>query len=78
MLDELKSLKIKGIREKIDYAIVKPIIWLKHKLGLGFDPSFAEELLKPNQFATSSRDVKRHFQQEAYYQLLLYFAHNFY
>ena len=47
MLDELKSLKTKGIREKIDYAVVKPIIWLKHKLGLGLDASLAEELLKP-------------------------------
>ena len=46
MLDELKVLKTKGVREKIDYAVVKPIIWLKHKLGLGFDPSLAEELLK--------------------------------
>jgi len=47
MLDELKALKTKGISEKIDYAIVKPVIWLKHKLGLGFDPSLPEELLKP-------------------------------
>jgi len=47
MLDELKALKTKSVREKIDYAVVKPIIWLKHKLGLGFDPSLAEELLKP-------------------------------
>ena len=47
MLDELNSIKTKGIREKIDYAIVKPIIWMKHKLGLGIDPAEAEELLKP-------------------------------
>jgi len=47
MLDELKALKTKGNWEKIDYAIVKPIIWLKHKRGLGFDPFLAEELLKP-------------------------------
>jgi len=47
MLAELKALKTKGVREKIDYAVVKPIIWLKHKLGLGIDPSLAEELLKP-------------------------------
>jgi len=33
MLDELKALKSKGIREKLDYAVVKPIIWLKHKLA---------------------------------------------
>ena len=47
MLDELNAIKTKGIREKIDYAIVKPIIWLKYKLGLGIDPIEAEELLKP-------------------------------
>ena len=47
MLDELNSIKTKGIREKIDYAIVKPIIWMKHKLGLGIDPAEAQELLKP-------------------------------
>jgi len=47
MLDELKVLKTKSVREKIDYAVDKPIFWLKHKLGLGFDPSLAEELLKP-------------------------------
>jgi len=47
MLHEEKSLKTKGIREKIEYVCVNPIIWLKHKLGLGFDPSLAEELLKP-------------------------------
>jgi len=47
MLDELKALKTKNAGEKIDYAVVKPIIWLKHKLGLGFDLSSAEELLKP-------------------------------
>jgi Phospholipase A2-like domain len=27
MLDELKAVKTKGFREKIDYATVKPIIW---------------------------------------------------
>jgi len=42
MLDELKALKTKSVREKLDYAVVKPIIGLKHKLGLGFDPSLAE------------------------------------
>ena len=47
MLDELNSIKTEGIREKIDYAIVKPIIWMKHKLGLGIDPAEAQELLKP-------------------------------
>ena len=44
MLDDLKAVKTKGLREKIDYALVKPVIWLKHKLGLGLE---AEELLKP-------------------------------
>ena len=43
MLDRLDALKTKGIREKIDYAIVKPVIWTKQKLGLGV----AEELHKP-------------------------------
>jgi transposase InsO family protein len=47
MLNELDAIKTKGIREKLDYAIVKPIIWMKHKLGLGIDPGEAEELLKP-------------------------------
>ena len=37
MLDNLNSIKTKGIREKIDYLIVKPIIWIKHKLGMGLD-----------------------------------------
>jgi len=45
MLDELDAVKTKGIREKIDYAVVKPIIWIKHKLGLGLEE--AEELHKP-------------------------------
>ena len=35
MLNNLDSIKTKGIREKIDYALVKPVIWIKHKLGLG-------------------------------------------
>lgn len=47
MLVNLDNVKTKGIREKIDYAIVKPVIWLKHKLGLGLDPAEAKELLKP-------------------------------
>src|SRR5208282_3534445 len=48
MLDNLKEVKTKGIREKIDYAIVKPAIWLKYKLGLGFEDNLqlAEELHK--------------------------------
>jgi len=47
VLDELEALKTKGVQEKIDYAVVKPINWLKYNLGLGFNPSIAEELLKP-------------------------------
>ena len=35
MLDRLGKVKTKGIREKVDCAIVKPIIWIRHKLGLG-------------------------------------------
>lgn len=48
MLHELDKVKTKGFREKVDYAIVKPIIWLKYKLGLGI-PSIdlATELHKP-------------------------------
>ena len=33
MLDNLSSIKTKGVREKIDYLLVKPVIWIKHKLG---------------------------------------------
>lgn len=48
MLDELDDVKTKGFREKVDYAIVKPIIWLKYKLGLGLPTSdLALELHKP-------------------------------
>jgi len=47
LLDELKALKTKEVRDKLGYAVVMPIIWLKHKLGLCFDPSLADELLKP-------------------------------
>ena len=43
MLDNLSSIKTKGVREKIDYLLVKPVIWIKHKLGLGL----AEELHAP-------------------------------
>lgn len=45
MLSNLSSVKTKGIREKIDYGIVKPVIWLKYKLGLGLEK--AEELHAP-------------------------------
>lgn len=49
MLDELDAIKTKGIREKIDYALVKPVIWIKHKLGFGLYDNIhiAEELHKP-------------------------------
>ena len=46
MLDNLNSIKTKGIREKIDYLIVKPIIWMKHKLGMGLSLE-AQELHAP-------------------------------
>lgn len=45
MLTNLDKMKTKGIREKLDYLVVKPVIWLKHKLGLGIEE--AEELHKP-------------------------------
>ena len=45
MLNELDAVKTKGIREKIDYALVKPVIWIKHKLGFGIEE--ATELHKP-------------------------------
>ena len=38
-------MRTKGIREKLDYAVVKPVIWLKHKLGFGLEE--AEELHRP-------------------------------
>jgi hypothetical protein len=44
MLDELKKVKLKGFRERVDYAIVKPIIWVKNKL----------ELRIPNQFVKNN------------------------
>ena len=50
MLNELDDAKTKGIREKIDYMLVKPVIWLKYKLGLGIEDTgylLAEELHKP-------------------------------
>ena len=47
MLDELNEVKTKGFREKLDYLLVKPVIWIKHKLGLGLQEELAEELHKP-------------------------------
>lgn len=45
MLNELDNMKTKNLREKIDYAIVKPVIWTKYRLGLGMEESI--ELHKP-------------------------------
>ena len=36
MLDRLNALRTRGIREKIDYGLVKPVIWLKYKLGINW------------------------------------------
>lgn len=48
MLDRLNSVKTKGIREKVDYALVKPVIWLKYKLGFGLQSDAeASELHAP-------------------------------
>jgi IS30 family transposase len=49
MLTNLDNVKTKGIREKIDYAIVKPVIWAKYKFGLGIEDNLqlAEDLHKP-------------------------------
>ena len=57
MIDDLKSIKTKGIREKSDYAIVKVIIWMKHKLGLGIDSAEVEKLLKPFRIKFKRRRV---------------------
>ena len=52
-LDRLDALKTKGIREKIDYVLVKPVIWSKYKLGAslscsrGLGVDIATELHKP-------------------------------
>lgn len=43
MLNNLSNMKTRNFREKVDYALVKPIIWTKYKLGLGIE----EELHKP-------------------------------
>lgn len=37
MLDKLNATKNLGLRQKLDYAVVKPIIWSKYKLGLGIE-----------------------------------------
>ena len=47
MLDNLNKIKFKNFRERIDYALVKPLIWLKYKLGLGLNEQLAIELHKP-------------------------------
>ena len=59
MLDELNAIKTRGVREKIDYAIVKPVIWLKHKLGLGIYDNLhiAEDLHKPIRHKFKRRKV---------------------
>ena len=44
MLNRLDKMKTKNLREKIDYAVVKPVIWTKYKLGASLE---AEELHKP-------------------------------
>jgi len=49
MLNELDEVKTKGLREKLHYLLVKPVIWIKHKLGLGIidNIQLAKELHKP-------------------------------
>ena len=47
MLDELNAVKTKSSREKLDCALVKPVIWLKYKLGFGISDQLAIELHKP-------------------------------
>ena len=58
MLDRFDKMKTKNIREKLDYAIVKPVIWTKYKLGLGLkEASLAEELHKPIRHTFKRRRV---------------------
>ena len=45
MLYELNSTQNSGLRNKIDYGIVKPIIWTKYKLGLEIEEAI--ELHRP-------------------------------
>jgi len=49
MLNELNEVKTKKMREKLDYLLVKPVIWIKHKLGLGITDNIqlAKELHRP-------------------------------
>ena len=63
MLDRLDALKTKGIREKIDYVLVKPVIWSKYKLGAslsrsrGLGVDIATELHKPIRHKFKRRHV---------------------
>ena len=58
MLSNLSEMKPTNTREKLDKALVSSIIGVKHKLGLGLDimwnDQLAEELHKP---------VRKHFQK---------------
>jgi len=49
ILNELNEVETNGLREKLDYLLVKPLIWIKHKLGLGIidNIQLAKELHKP-------------------------------
>ena len=49
MLKNLKYLKAKGVREKLDRQVVRAIIGMKHKLGWGirWSDQLANELHKP-------------------------------
>ena len=59
MLQNLKVLKAKGVREKIDRQVVRAIIGAKHKLGWGVTWSdlLADELHKPIQRKFVKRKV---------------------
>ena len=63
MLDKLDTVKTKGIRQKIDYAVVKPIIWSKYRLGAslsrsrGLGADIATELHKPIRHKFKKRRV---------------------
>ena len=63
MLDRLDVLKTKGIREKIDYVLVKPVIWSKYKLGASLNHScslgvdIADKLHKPIRHKCKRRHV---------------------
>lgn len=64
MLDNLNAVETKGVREKLDYALVKPVIWLKYKMGLGLHDNLklAEELHKP---------IRRKFKRRRVYAFTL-------